>query len=235
VPCVEDAIVQLLHVQDVSYSYSNDLENMRDKFPQLMTDLQAKFFKTEVAVVSFADKPYNPLGYWVDNCYREEQMFTENLADVQGALDSLTIQGGYDWKESQYDAIAGGILSGTIGWETRDEVDGKLVLRVVTMATDAGPHVAGDANWLPKNALDDCLNNDYPSPAEMTGLFNSLDVKPIFVVTSDIFNYWKRKALEVPSEAGTSVLRLSQPSEDLFTEIVSALEYYCEDKRRSMS
>lgn len=234
--CTQDAHLQLLHLQDISWSYTNDFSNMKAKFGDLLSALDAKFYEVEVALASFSDKPLHPGGYWIDYCYREDLVFGTEMFTFVDTLNMLTIKSGKDWLESQYDAIQDAMRSEYMGWKFANTHEGHQLLRVVLVATDAGPHVQGDST-LPTQNIGGCLHSDYPLPRDLGIEMNRNHIYPIFVVTSDIHSYWTGLAEELMIDApdiSATVLHLYQEPSYIFDSINDALENVCNINRRRL-
>eukprot|EP01071_Lankesteria_metandrocarpae_P008117 Lankesteria_metandrocarpae@DN4874_c0_g1_i1.p1 len=230
--CTENAIAQVLLVQDISHSYTNDLTVLRQKMPEIAAELSTYFEKLEMGLVSFSDKPTPPYGYWGDHCYREETALSDNYENFTTALSSLEILSGNDWRESQYDALVQGIRSDNLMWNANDIVDGMQLLRIALVATDAGPHVAGDSELKAYDETTPCGERDYPSPAQVGATLDDKRVWPVFLVTADVINYWTTKAGLIVTEHTPRVVGLNSDPSEIVAEIVEILEDVCKEDRR---
>lgn len=240
--CSMSAILQMVIVQDVSYSYTNDLPNVLAKIPQLLQELDTMFINRQAAVVSFSDRPIQPFGDPNgDYCYKEDHRFSMVSNDIIDALTSLTVLSGRDWKESQLDAIKFTAMSETLGWYRQDEVLGKKVLRSMILATDSGPHVKGDfiapSNFDVKpppsltNPIWDCVNMDYPSANDIYDILTDYGMHLIVIATSDVYPLWSKLSEHWPA----TLIHLSDPIENVIEAIEEALYGLCPSTTTSTS
>eukprot|EP00382_Lankesteria_abbotti_P002560 CAMPEP_0113846946 /NCGR_PEP_ID=MMETSP0372-20130328/1591_1 /TAXON_ID=340204 /ORGANISM="Lankesteria abbotti" /LENGTH=252 /DNA_ID=CAMNT_0000816149 /DNA_START=113 /DNA_END=871 /DNA_ORIENTATION=- /assembly_acc=CAM_ASM_000359 len=208
-PCRDDVVLQLLHIQDVSHSFDNDFSGFLLKMGALVDQLH--FFDVQTGLVSFADKPILPYGDPKgDYCYREDADFGDKNSYLF-QLNRLENMSGRDFKESQLDALKYGLESDSLGWNWNDVDDTKVVKRVVLLATDAIPHLKGDASELVGGTS--CFDTDYPSISDIKDILASKSIKPIVMVSDDILEHW----VELVSNewAGVDVVSVSEPAATL--------------------
>eukprot|EP01071_Lankesteria_metandrocarpae_P010231 Lankesteria_metandrocarpae@DN5313_c0_g1_i1.p1 len=207
--CGSQVHLQLLHLQDISHSYSNDMDKLRTTYTDLIHLLREDFDTLELALGHFRDKNISPLGDAYDtatSCFTESVGFSDNSTAFESTLSSFRPDGGGDWKESQYDALLHGTASDSLGWHRAAEHDGRVVVRIAMVATDSGPHVHGDRLNAPAAVVgQSCATTDYPTASMVGQHLEALDTYPLFVVTSDIFGYWLREAEDVIPSATVGV------------------------------
>ena len=157
--------LDLLLLQDLSASYSDDLVVMRNLLPNLVSTMQEQFPDPWFGVASYIDKPVtsysacsvlagsdmanagppaetysttNNFGGCDDWEYRTELPLTGSTPLFQSTYAGLNAQGGQDYPESQ---LSGLLMAARriqeVGWRTGSR-------RVVVMITDDRYHEAGD-------------------------------------------------------------------------------------------
>lgn len=181
------ATFDLMLLQDLSGSFSDDVVNVNSQFPAVMDEFQAGY-DAQFGVASFVDKPYNFFGYGSDYAYRTDLAVTPSTEAVSEALDDLVVLGGGDGPEAQLEALlqlAKRAETDEIGYR-----DGAQ--RLVVLTTDAGYHQEGDFDVLnstgrpvPDNDGDGVLElEDYPSVEAVAAALRAANITPIFAVTS---------------------------------------------------
>eukprot|EP01069_Polyplicarium_translucidae_P010490 Polyplicarium_translucidae@DN3381_c1_g2_i3.p1 len=182
--------LDVVFVQDLSYSYNNDLPNLKALLPLFKDQLDSDHPESKIALVSFVDHPIAPLGWaGFDHCVNIAKPLTDNSAEITLALNSYTAGGGYDWQEAQLQAVHHALRNDAVGWRPVGSVtsSGDPIHRVIVLVTDSIPHLAGDgaAEGLVPNdgdAVLDCGVEDYPTLAQLTEAFDVRDA--VFVVLS---------------------------------------------------
>eukprot|EP01056_Protomagalhaensia_sp_Gyna25_P001965 Protomagalhaensia_sp_Gyna_25__1964@NODE_2047_length_1327_cov_1562_774845_g1621_i1_p1_GENE_NODE_2047_length_1327_cov_1562_774845_g1621_i1NODE_2047_length_1327_cov_1562_774845_g1621_i1_p1_ORF_typecomplete_len206_score27_74Integrin_beta/PF00362_18/1_6e12_NODE_2047_length_1327_cov_1562_774845_g1621_i195712 len=112
-----DFPIELVIVQDVTYSFDDDIENMVNVQLDLMIDSMAKSHPgSAYAVVPFGDKPLDPLGGRYDYCVRFGHPLSVNSSLIKADYSELTTQSGGDSPESQFTAIVAAAQSDSPRW-----------------------------------------------------------------------------------------------------------------------
>ncbi len=215
----------LVFLQDLSGSFSDDIATVRGLLPTLLTDINGVQPNTPIAVTSFVDKPIGPFGGSSDYAYRTDLSATTEAAAIVAAYDGFSANGGEDGPESQLEALLQVALR-----------DGELGLRptartVAVLFTDAGYHMAGDgaaAGITAPNNLDAVLDGtpastgeDYPELAGLRSALLAANVLPVFAVTaSEVSTYqWLVNTIAV----GGGVVELSSDSSNIVEAISTGL------------
>jgi Ca2+-binding RTX toxin-like protein len=178
-------------VQDLSGSFYDDLPNVKTLLPTLMESLGAE---NDVAfgVGSFVDKPYETFGAsGYDYVYKTDQAMSTDFAAVQASMDALRTYSGWDYPESQLEALVQTALRGAeIGFR-----DGAQ--KYVVLSTDATFHKEGDFDThtdADGNVIDVADNDydtdleleDYPDMTAVGDLLQAAGITPIFAVTASV-------------------------------------------------
>lgn len=187
--------VDIVLAADVTHSYQNDMPNLRPKI-QAMYETFTSYVAPRIGLTTFGDKPIAPFGFSGsgDYCYALQHGLTTDPQLVMNAADSVYIQSGVDWKESQLDGIISTLADPNMGWRTGDEWQGFELFRILVIATDSGYHQHPDAHdagydLRPRSTyttVTDCLGDEYATWQQVAEALIYYDVTPLFVVTSDI-------------------------------------------------
>lgn len=204
--------LDILLLQDLSGSFSNDLPSVRAQFPSLAAGLTADF-DAQFGVASYIDKPYSPFGAASDYAFQTGLAITSDLDAVQAELNSLSTGSGRDGPESQMEALLQVALLAndpSIGYRSGAQ-------RFVVLTTDAQAHFAGDFASAPANNLDTVLEEeDYPTLEEVRDALDAANITPIFAVTSGVISYYE----DIVDQFGFgSVVELSSDSSNLESAI----------------
>ncbi|MES1201559.1 MAG: hypothetical protein ABUS57_08940, partial [Pseudomonadota bacterium] len=176
-------------LQDLSGSFDDDIATVQALAPNLIASIQSASSNAWFGLTSFVDIPTDPFGAFAsgDYAYRTDLALTANSADWQTTLDGLQIYYGGDTPEAQ---LIGLLQLGLRGPEVGYRADS---LRVVVIATDAAPHMAGDNPDFGPNNGDAVLDGfppatgeDYPTIVQVAAALGNADIIPIFAVTADV-------------------------------------------------
>jgi hypothetical protein len=164
-PTPEEGLgVDVVFLFDRSGSFGDDLETFRNKATELMDALAEEIADLRVGLSSFVDAPCGEFGYAPagDFGYQMDLALTHDLTRLGSSLWSLDIRNGWDWPESQleamYQALTGegvvvtsppalagcvpgaNIASSDLGWGTNR-------LGFLFVSTDADFHRPHPATW----------------------------------------------------------------------------------------
>ena len=212
-------IYDVFMVEDLSGSFWDDLPNVKPQFSGLYDTLTATS-DVQFGVGSFVDKPVETFGstLYGDYVYQTHLGVTGDKAAIQESLNSLRTHWGYDWKESQLEALVQVALRGDeIGFR-----DGAQ--KFVVISTDAAAHEEGDYYWASDGANDyDTVieDEDYPAIEAVGELLKAAGIIPIFAVTEYVVPYYQ--AL-VDTWGFGSVTILSSDSANLATALEDGLK-----------
>ncbi|WP_415886110.1 hypothetical protein ACMXYO_15880 [Neptuniibacter sp. QD37_6] len=191
--------VFMLH--DLSGSFWNDLPNVQAQFSGLYDSLTAD---ADVAfgVGSFVDKPMETFGSSFDYVYNTDLSVTSDKETIQTTLDNLHTSSGWDWPESQMEALVQTALR-------EDEIgfrDGAQKFAV--LFTDAPYHKEGDYETtsvydsetgtmtsvaVADNDYDTEFEvEDYPDPAVVGRMLIDAGVTPVFAVTAPYIDMYQQ-------------------------------------------
>jgi hypothetical protein len=90
---------------DMSGSYGDDLANLQAKAGDLYDGITASVPDAQFAVSSFVDMPLNPFGSVPDYGFQRDSDFVTSRDGFINAVNSLTLLGGGDFPESQYEGL----------------------------------------------------------------------------------------------------------------------------------
>lgn len=172
--------LDLFLLNDLSGSFRDDLPNVQNSIPNLISNMNGISSDVMYGLGSFVDKPISPFGGFSDYVYNTELALTNNTQDFQSAVNSLGIFGGSDAPESQLEALMQAALrKDEIGW--RDDA-----FSVIVLQTDATYHKAGDgvSRGLTPNNGDAVVNpgEDYPGTEQVKNILLDANIIPIFAV-----------------------------------------------------
>jgi len=236
-------------VQDVSFSYENDLPFLQEQIPDIMTNLAAEYSNSTFGMATFVDKPVDPFGYEVsgDFCYdltfpltevvlveqdgyQVGKLNTETNDDIAKILKNLTTHSGRDWKENQLGALLHAILSEKTGISGASLDPNRTT--VIALATDSGYHVRGDAPTLKNTegiyaneSSEWCRSEDYPSVAEVKAALDLTGAKLLLLVTPDLENYYTEFLKELGEDYGF-VVGLRDRSQYIAEAVSTGLDFF---------
>ncbi|KAH0485265.1 MAG: uncharacterized protein KVP18_001334 [Porospora cf. gigantea A] len=223
--------LDLFLVQDLSYSFANDLNVLETKLPELLDSIKEDYPGSRFGLGSFVDKPVEPFGYSIseDYCYRLHYSLRDlkDIADLPSVLSSLETYSGNDWEENQLEALLHAVRAVETGWKFEEDR-----VPILIVSTDAGFHRAGDGmskaqsvSWTGNSGgYDvDCLGEDYPSVSQVAQAINEKDVKVIFLVSPDLVPYYEK----VKDDMGVDgvVMDLQTDSSNIISAVRSALDH----------
>ncbi len=209
------SVVDVVLLQDLSGSFSDDLPNVQAQFAGLFTTLNSDR-DVQFGVASYIDKPFAPFGDIGDFVYNTDLAVTGDQAAIQAALDALVTGSGNDVPESQLEALLQLALraDGEVGYRGDSQ-------RIVVISTDAPFHVAGDfPDNGPNDGDDQIESEDYPSIEQLAAALQAANITPVFSVTSDQIATYQNLVNQL---GFGSVVELSSSSDDLADAVVNAL------------
>ena len=194
--------LEMVLLEDLSGSFGDDISTVSGLADDLVTAISGLAADVELGLASFIDKPISPFGSTSDHEYQTELALTGDYDAWKAALDALVLGSGADGPESQLTGLMQTALrTAEVGWSSD-------ALKVVVLATDAVPHMAGDFVGVPSNDGDDVTDGpgddgtgeDYPTLQQVKDALLAGGVIPIFAV----------------SDFGTSVTEAYQDIVDFF-------------------
>ncbi|KAL7576990.1 hypothetical protein ACA910_006742 [Epithemia clementina (nom. ined.)] len=145
---VEDLMVEICLVIDVSASFEDDLPNLQSSANAIFNAVNGAVAEARFGVATFSDYPVRRYGIpRIDIPYTLESPLSLDRDDFVNAINGLTIRSGDDIPESQYDAIVGGVQGLTndfvdapsCGWS-----EDSFYNPILMLATDARFHTPAD-------------------------------------------------------------------------------------------
>ncbi|GGA22394.1 M10 family metallopeptidase C-terminal domain-containing protein [Neptunicoccus cionae] len=208
-----DRPLELVLLQDLSGSFSNDLLTVNGLVDDLITSVSGLADDVRLGLTSFIDKPISPFGSSTDHEYKTELGLTADTNAWKTAVTGLSTGDGSDLPESQMTGLLQVALrTSEVGWSSS-------ALKVVVLTTDAVPHFAGDNPNTPNNGdavLDgpsgDGTSEDYPTIEMVKAALLDAGIIPVFAVTTDVTSDYQ--ALVDAFGFGT-VVPLSSDSSDI--------------------
>ncbi|KAF7653863.1 hypothetical protein LDENG_00077630 [Lucifuga dentata] len=234
--------VDLYYLMDLSYSMKDDLENVKELGRDLFAALKRITEHAQIGFGSFVDKTVLP--FTNTNKEKLQRPCDENYQQCQPAFGyrhvlSMTsredqfrenvgrqfISGNLDSPEGSLDAMMQAAVCGAkIGWRNSST-------RLIVLTTDAGFHMAGDGKLagilepndeqchMENNLYTKSSHMDYPSVRQLAMQLEKNNIQPIFAVTGNVANVYKRLSKMIPkSEVGV----LSSDSKNVVDLIGSA-------------
>jgi len=224
--------IDLVLLQDLSGSYSDDIATVKGLLPSLFSTLTSLAPNTKVAATSYVDKPAGSFGYTPDFAYRFDVGFTpvSTAASVIGKVyDKYTILGGGDGPESQAEALLHVAKSVDLDFRRGST-------RVALLFTDDTAHLAGDGASagivIPNNydnVLDgkpggpkDSTGEDYPDAVKLGKALRESKITPVFAVTSGNEGFYNNLLDQMKS--GGTVINLARDSSNFIEAITGAIK-----------
>lgn len=219
--------VFMLH--DLSGSFWNDLPNVQSQFSGLYDALTAD---SDVAfgVGSFVDKPMETFGSKYDYVYNTDLSVTADKETIQESLDNLRTSSGWDWPESQMEALVQTAL--------RDEEIGfrEGAQKFAVLFTDAPYHKEGDyevtrtydsatGTYVTEAVADNDYDTefeveDYPNPEVVGKMLIDAGITPVFAVTPAYMSHYQ----ELVDDWGVGVVtELTSDSSNIAEAITNGL------------
>lgn len=213
-----DRPLELVLLQDLSGSFSDDLATITGLTDDLIASLSGLATDVQLGLASFIDKPTSPFGDSDDHEYQTQLALTSNFDAWKAAVEGLSLGSGNDFPEAQLTGLMQVALrAAEVGWSSD-------ALKVVVLTTDAAPHMAGDnPDGVPNNGDDvtdgpgnDGTGEDYPTIAQVKDALISGGIIPIFAVTSGVMQDYQ----DIVDELGFgTVVQLSSDSSDIIDAI----------------
>jgi Ca2+-binding RTX toxin-like protein len=221
--------IDLLVLQDLSGSFSDDVSTVRDLLGNLTTEITEIQPDTYFGAASFVDKPFDGHGSSGDFVYRTDAKLTSDTDAIQNAFDHMVVLSGADWKEAQIEALYQVALRTIEDESTSGTADDEIGFRensmkVVVLTTDAGYHKEGDfySAIMPNNGdtvVDDY--EDYPSVEALKDALKEANIYPIFAVTEGNISDYQGLVSDI---GRGDVIELTSDSSNLVDTIVKGLD-----------
>lgn len=209
--------LDMVLLEDLSGSFGDDISTVNGLADDLITSVSGLATSVRLGLSTFIDKPISPFGGSSDHEYQTAQGLTADYDAWKAALDSLVLGSGADGPESQLTALMQTALrTAEVGWSGD-------ATKVVVLATDAIPHMAGDHPVAPNNGDDvldgpdnDGTGEDYPTLDQVKDALLSTGIVPIFAVSG----FAKSTYEDIVDEFGFgTVVDLSSDSSDIIDAI----------------
>lgn len=208
--------IDLVLLQDLSGSFSEDLVTIRGLVPSLVSSVRAIQPDTKFGVASFVDKPLDPFGSTGDHIYRIDLPLTTSEASLQETINGLVTYNGGDGPESQLEALQQIALTKD-GLGYRPEA-----VNLVVLFTDYTYHKAGDNIYGTVNNNDTITSvmEDYPSVVSVRRLLEDYNIWPIFSVTTNVLTVYEGLVTEL---GRGSVVELTSNSSNLVSAVTTGI------------
>lgn len=204
--CCIPAPVDIVLLEDLSGSFSDDLPIIKAVAPDIWSSLTSVSDSVQIGVASFVDKPFAPYGASTDYVFTVNQALTADETTFVDAVDALGIYNGADYSEAQLEALLHiAVQVENVGWRNDEDA-----VRYVIMSTDAtyheGPECVTTGLCDAPNNGDDVVDatEDFPTAAMVATALNEADVHPIFAVTYGVLGTYADLLAELGVE-GTTV------------------------------
>jgi len=126
--------VDIVFLFDTTESMSDDIAAVKSAATSIVNELDSADTNVYASIATYKDFPISPYGEVGDYPFRTELKFTSNLTTVTQTIQSLTVGGGADWKESVYYALLNSIDAELLGgWRG-------IGSKIVIVMGDAPPH-----------------------------------------------------------------------------------------------
>lgn len=224
-PCcmAPDTKMDIVLLQDLSGSFGDDVQNVRDLVAPLHAAVNECVGKVNFGVASFIDKPFGDFGVAGDYSYRPVSDLSPDLPALQAAVNGLVLGNGYDESESQLTGIMHTANDGFFSW-TPDAT------KFIIMMTDAPNHAAGDCGIACEagpNDGDSMMDEheDYPSYSQAGDAVNAIGAKVVYAVTPSVAGHYASVQANMGVEG--SVVPLSSDSSNLVDAILTGINCNC--------
>ena len=118
---------------DSTGSMGDSISAVKSAAINIINEALGKSSNNRVSVVDYRDFPDGSHGDSGDYVSRVRTPFTSNSSSIISAINSISVDGGADWEEAAFSAIANCIKGTLGGWR-------KNAKRVIMLMTDAPPH-----------------------------------------------------------------------------------------------
>eukprot|EP01069_Polyplicarium_translucidae_P009931 Polyplicarium_translucidae@DN3347_c0_g1_i16.p1 len=218
--------LEIVHLQDLTNSYDEDLPSLREFFPRFAADVMGAYPESKFSVASYRDKTVWSLGFneaepgfQEDYCFKLATAMTSEMGAIQDAVDSFSASGGADPPENQIEALMYAARSPEVAWSrSRFLPSGRRIQKLAILATDAEYHKAGDMAvnnyirttfydlppfpFVPNNgdSILNCTGEDYPSVAQVNAVLVEQNVFVVILATDEVVDVYREFAatLDVP-------------------------------------
>lgn len=179
VPNYDNFAIEFVLTQDVTVSYKRFLNELKeDLMPALVHEIERKHPGSKFGLTTFSDWPKRTYNQ-VDQCY---SFYSELTTDVGGFLEKVKgaeMMFGGDLPETSLLGMSLSVTDARMNW-SKEKVtqDGKRVLKVLAMATDAvslTPEEIDFGDPFKGDATDSCKNT-MPTPEEVGKVFRENDI-----------------------------------------------------------
>lgn len=208
--------IDVFLLENETGSFCDDIANLQTLAPQIFDQLIAKAPNSWFGVGGFRDFPFTPWGDPGDWAYRLVQDMTPTKATFVAGVNNLTCGGGYDYEESQYEALyqaATGAGKTAYGYTIPAGENPSFrsdAFKVIILATDADFH----------DTLDPGNPGPYPGPSRNTAV-NALLAAGITVIGLTPISLPQLD--DVASATGGVVMSTSASGDDVADAIMDAL------------
>jgi hypothetical protein len=221
-----DAVVDIYFLQDLSSSFDDDLGNVRRMIDDLLARKENGELGPNVAIGlgSFIDKPDSPESELAgDYTFKAHASLADPPDVLRSAARELAVgYGGYDADEAQFEAIVEMLgAGGSVGFRPE-------ATKYVIVVTDAPARRDGDfpAGVAEDGVADgDPLNEDYPSPEQVSELLRENDVIPVFLGAGSIVQGFYQAFIDTHGIGDVGLITAT--SENLTEAILLSLANTC--------
>eukprot|EP01054_Gregarina_sp_Poly1_P000647 Gregarina_sp_Poly_1__646@NODE_1153_length_4925_cov_589_087279_g776_i1_p1_GENE_NODE_1153_length_4925_cov_589_087279_g776_i1NODE_1153_length_4925_cov_589_087279_g776_i1_p1_ORF_typecomplete_len1182_score161_81FAD_binding_4/PF01565_23/2_6e31Integrin_beta/PF00362_18/2_2e18Integrin_beta/PF00362_18/3_8e03BBE/PF08031_12/4e14VWA/PF00092_28/0_0015_NODE_1153_length_4925_cov_589_087279_g776_i12423787 len=232
---------QVLILQDATHSMDNMYSNMAaSQISKMMSILDVLNPGSEWGLVSFRDKPIEPLGIagtsedeYRDYCGEKEIDFTTNSTELRTWYSQASSQGGGDSPEAQYYAIYRSLMSGEFIWSQPK--------RLLLLITDSAPHYPRDGHT-DRFAFQDfsgltfdtqsCVAEQYPSADQVKWAIRRLQIVIGFLIIDrdNALEFWA--SFNAQLQQSNSTLQSIRPdgrdvAHKFFHILIAARDAFC--------
>lgn len=150
--------LELLALQDASDSFNHFIDQWKGTAAGLHEALLQHFGTFKMGLSAFTDKPIPFRGYGnygdyqqynSDYCYESKVALDNNSERFVAGLNDLMLSAGGDVPEDQFEAMIFAALDKKAGWsepEVTHSEDGRPIVRIMMLITDAKAHEPADAS-----------------------------------------------------------------------------------------
>ena len=191
-------VTDIVLLQDLSGSYSDDLPRLKTIISPLIDDLTNPTLEVlfgndpNLGIASFVDKPVGKLGSTGDFVYQKEVALTSNKQSIVDTVNGLRLFNGGDGPESQLEALLQVAQDDSLNYRAGSN-------RIALISTDAAYHTPPDgveasATITRPNDGDNVpeADEDYPTIAQVKSTLEARNITPVFLVTADVEEIYEK-------------------------------------------
>jgi len=224
VPDPDDVPLEVLILQDISSVFATDLSLLRASVVSTYLSILDTYPAARLSVGAFSDKPVSPYGSPTlpDPAYSIRMSLSNDLTQIQTALNSLTVASGGDEPNSQLEALFYAAKRLDVGWTDNSR-------KVVMLITKSSYHIPVADSRLSDNDGDSIdggspagSTENYPSVPQVRSALLANNIIPIFLTTPELSGIYQGLVNQLGFGFVTTFTTLN--SQSIFSQSLQVLQ-----------